>query len=84
MYAIGHDICLKSNIPFKILSPLIQETATKIEALTPREAQTGPAIRNDISTLNNHLQSLNEEQQKIYKIITKSIQNGTELQTTIT
>lgn len=84
MYAIGHDICLKNNIPFKILSPLIQETATKIEALTPREAQTGPAIRNDTSTLNNHLQSLNEEQQEIYKIITKSIQNGTELQTTIT
>ncbi|MDG1038187.1 MAG: DUF2520 domain-containing protein, partial [Polaribacter sp.] len=37
---------------------------------------TGPAIRNDKKTIKNHLDLLNKEQQKIYKMITKSIQNG--------
>lgn len=84
MYNIGYDICSKNNIPFKILFPLIHETVTKIETLTPNEAQTGPAVRNDMSTINEHLLLLNEAQQKIYTLITKSIQNGTELQTTTT
>ncbi|QNM86505.1 DUF2520 domain-containing protein [Polaribacter pectinis] len=76
MYKIGNDICNKNNVPFEILQPLIQETAVKIKTLSPEEAQTGPAIRKDKKTIKNHLDLLNKEQQKIYKIITKSIQNG--------
>jgi predicted short-subunit dehydrogenase-like oxidoreductase (DUF2520 family) len=79
MYTIGQDICLENKIPFKILSPLIYETALKAETLSPRQAQTGPAIRNDLTTINNHLESLNEEHKNIYKLITKSIQNGAKL-----
>ena len=76
MYKIGYDICNDYSIPFEILYPLIKETSSKIEMLTPKEAQTGPANRNDSKTIKNHLSILNEEQQEIYKTLTKSIQNG--------
>jgi len=76
MYKIGNDVCNEHSVPFEILQPLIKETALKIETLAPKKAQTGPAIRNDKQTIKNHLDLLNLEQQKIYKIITKSIQNG--------
>jgi predicted short-subunit dehydrogenase-like oxidoreductase (DUF2520 family) len=81
LYKIGNDICKENNIPFEILQPLIQETANKITSLSPNEAQTGPAKRNDSQTINSHLQFLTDENQKeIYKILTKSIiDNGKKL-----
>ena len=76
MYKIGADICEKHQIPFEILHPLIQETSAKITELTPKNAQTGPAKRNDRKTIKNHLDLLTEKQQEIYQLITKSIQNN--------
>lgn len=73
---IANEICNKNHIPFQILHPLIQETARKIILLSPKEAQTGPAIRNDQKTIKNHLSMLAENQQEIYSLLTKSIQNG--------
>lgn len=78
MYQIGADICSKHKVPFEVLLPLIQETSKKITELTPERAQTGPAKRNDQKTIQNHLELLNTEQQEIYKLITKSIQNNGE------
>lgn len=79
MYKLGHDICNEYNIPFEILYPLILETATKVKTLPPLKAQTGPAQRKDQKTIENHLRLLNDQQQEIYKLLTKSIQNGEEL-----
>ena len=76
LFKIGNDICEENNVPFEILQPLIKETALKIETLSPEKAQTGPAIRKDKETIKNHLNLLNKEQQEIYTILTKSIQNG--------
>jgi len=76
MYKIGYDVCTEHSVPFEILQPLINETAAKVATLLPEKAQTGPAIRNDKETIKNHLFLLNKNQQKIYTLITKSIQNG--------
>lgn len=74
LYQIGNEICTKNNIPFEILYPLIEETASKIKNLSPVEAQTGPAKRNDTITINSHLNFLsNETYKEIYKLLTKSI-----------
>ncbi|RZJ68292.1 MAG: DUF2520 domain-containing protein [Flavobacterium sp.] len=76
MYAIGSDICEQHDIPFDILKPLIQETASKIETLSPQKAQTGPAIRRDQNTIDAHLELLSDANQKdIYKLLTQSIQH---------
>ena len=75
LYTIGNEICIENQIPFEILKPLIQETATKINTISPEAAQTGPAIRKDTNTINSHLAFLSQENQKtIYKILTQSIQ----------
>ena len=75
MYQIGQEICLENQVPFEVLFPLIEETAKKINSVNPKDAQTGPAKRNDQQTIKNHLEQLNLQQQEIYKLITKSIQN---------
>jgi predicted short-subunit dehydrogenase-like oxidoreductase (DUF2520 family) len=81
LYQIGNEICIENNIPFAILKPLIEETASKLESLSPIDAQTGPAKRNDSQTINTHLNFLtNENQKEIYKLLTKSIiDNGKKL-----
>ncbi|KIQ14550.1 hypothetical protein RT99_22140 [Flavobacterium sp. MEB061] len=77
LYQIGQEICEENKVPFEILKPLIQETADKINTLNPTEAQTGPAKRNDSTTIEAHLEYLtNENQKNIYKILTQSIQNN--------
>jgi predicted short-subunit dehydrogenase-like oxidoreductase (DUF2520 family) len=74
LYQMGNEICAENHLSFDILKPLIQEVADKIITLTPKEAQTGPAKRNDTQTINAHLSFLTDENQKeIYKLLTKSI-----------
>lgn len=76
MYVLGEEICKENEVPFDILKPLIAETANKINFLSPKNAQTGPAMRNDQSTIDKHLALLRDKIHKeIYRIITKSIQN---------
>ncbi|CAM1343753.1 Rossmann-like and DUF2520 domain-containing protein [Tenacibaculum amylolyticum] len=79
MYTIGNDICDTYDVPFEVLLPLIEETSAKISAISPKDAQTGPAKRNDTETISKHLEMLNESQKEVYKLITKSIQNGEKL-----
>ena len=81
LYQISNNICIENDLPFDILKPLIQETANKILTLSPNQAQTGPAKRKDIQTINAHLSFLSDDNQKeIYKMLTKSIiDNGKKL-----
>ncbi|MCU0351474.1 MAG: DUF2520 domain-containing protein [Flavobacterium sp.] len=80
LYQIGYEICDSNQIPFEVLHPLIQETAQKVLELNPKEAQTGPALRNDTKTIEKHLDFLtNKEYKTIYKLLTQSIQNGNKL-----
>ncbi len=76
LYTTGNEICEEHNIPFEILHPLIQETAQKITSMSPKDAQTGPAIRNDNKTIARHLKILsNQTQKEIYQYLTKAIQS---------
>ena len=81
LYQIGETICKENQLSFDLLKPLIIETADKIQTLSPNEAQTGPAKRNDTTTINSHLNFLKDENQiNIYKTLTKSIiDNGKKL-----
>ncbi|WLD24930.1 DUF2520 domain-containing protein [Flavobacterium dauae] len=77
LYSIGNEICNENNISFNILKPLIKETADKINYLSPKEGQTGPAVRFDTKTTNAHEDFLkNETHKEIYKLITQSIQKN--------
>ncbi|MEP6947838.1 MAG: DUF2520 domain-containing protein [Ginsengibacter sp.] len=58
LYAIAEKFCEKEKINFKNLLPLINEVTSRINFNSPYDVQTGPAVREDISTLTLHLQTL--------------------------
>ena len=75
IYALADDILREEGIPFEVLLPLIDETAAKVHRLTPREAQTGPAIRYDENVINKHLAMLDKmpELKALYETLSRSI-----------
>lgn len=80
LYQIADEICRDNQVPFEILKPLITETASKVMELSPSEAQTGPAKRNDRKTIDAHEAFLSDYKKEIYHILTQSIQqHGEEL-----
>ena len=77
LYSISKDILLKENLDFELIFPLIKETTRKIlSGENPSDIQTGPAIRKDEKTINDHLDYLKKfpEYKKLYTLMTKSIQ----------
>jgi predicted short-subunit dehydrogenase-like oxidoreductase (DUF2520 family) len=74
LYQIGSKILEDENLPFELLKPLISETAAKIETLSPEKAQTGPAKRNDVKTIEKHLHLLGKSQySELYNLFTDQL-----------
>lgn len=73
MYTMSAELLQNTHIPFSALFPLIDETAAKIHTLSPNAAQTGPARRGDENVMNHHLNLLNEEQKKVYRLLSEAI-----------
>jgi predicted short-subunit dehydrogenase-like oxidoreductase (DUF2520 family) len=74
LYAIGDDILSDNELPFDLLHPLIEETASKIKTLAPSQVQTGPASRGDQKTIEKHLHLLKEGPISVlYQQLTESI-----------
>lgn len=75
MYQIASSLLQEVNLEFKDLRLLIEETLEKALELSPKNAQTGPAIRNDVSTLALHENLIEDERTKeIYRLVSQSIQ----------
>ena len=75
MLTQGKSLAQRSGFSFEELKPLIQETFMKAMEEGPENSQTGPAIRNDINTLDKHLEllSFDRDLQEIYTEISRSI-----------
>ena len=73
MYTMASELLQNTHIPFSALLPLIDETATKIHALRPCEAQTGPARRGDENVMTHHLDLLDEEKRQLYRLLSDAI-----------
>ncbi|MCZ4223587.1 Rossmann-like and DUF2520 domain-containing protein [Pedobacter rhodius] len=75
LYALSNQILTKNDLNFDIIRPLIAETADKAMVDLPENVQTGPAFRNDESTINKHLTMLADlpELQEIYQTLSNSI-----------
>ena len=69
LYAIAEDFCKKEQVDFALLAPLIKETAERIQNFSPAAVQTGPAVRNDIFTIDKHLRILSNHPQLKYMYI---------------
>lgn len=80
LFARAKEISDSQDIPFHYFLPLIDETVKKIHTMEPKNAQTGPAVRNDQSILQRHEELIHDEEQlKIYKTINESIKKMYEL-----
>jgi predicted short-subunit dehydrogenase-like oxidoreductase (DUF2520 family) len=60
LYSLAEQFCIKENVSFDLLKPLITETAQRIITASPSDVQTGPAVRKDIQTLDKHLRLLSD------------------------
>ena len=75
MYAIAEQLLADEGVPFRVMLPLVRETARKVETMSPKDAQTGPAIRGDRKVIDEHLELLkdNPEYAQLYRLISTDI-----------
>lgn len=76
-YSISESLLAERGIPFSVMLPLVEETSEKVHIMSPKEAQTGPAIRHDHNVMNRQREMLADkpELQHIYDILSHSIEN---------
>lgn len=73
-FVLAAEEMQSAGLNFSLLKPLVRETVQKIDKLEPIEAQTGPAVREDVGTMQKHLSLIDDESTKyIYKIMSESI-----------
>lgn len=74
MYALADEIVRAHGLDGAVLRPLIDETAAKIHSLTPRDAQTGPALRNDCAVMERQAAMISDpDVRRLYEAISRGI-----------
>lgn len=75
--AIASDILKDSGIQFDTIIPLMEQTVNKLHYLSPKDAQTGPAVRGDKNVMDMHSSMLktNPQYQKLYSLLSNIIYN---------
>lgn len=74
-YTIADDLLHEHQLGFDLIRPLIRETAEKAMQYQPAEVQTGPAVRQDIQTMEKHLTLLHDhpEWAALYTALSRQI-----------
>ncbi len=77
LFVQSEQLLLRNGLDFKLLLPIIQNTIQKLSETTPTRLQTGPAIRGDQKTIEEHLKLLQSDHnlQRVYSMLSESIQN---------
>ena len=75
MLIVASDILESEGMSFDLLRPMIKETFNRIQLNSPRDLQTGPAIRNDGKILDKHSNRLKKYPiyQKLYTFVSHNI-----------
>ncbi|MDD2996776.1 MAG: DUF2520 domain-containing protein [Paludibacter sp.] len=75
LYDIASEIVNEEQGGFEVLKPLISETAEKVQNLSPRKAQTGPATRYDTEIIDKHIAMLSQQPElaDLYEKLSKMI-----------
>ncbi|MFZ0471710.1 MAG: Rossmann-like and DUF2520 domain-containing protein [Bacteroidales bacterium] len=75
MMTTGEAIATEAGFDPSLLRPLMEETVLKALRTGPERAQTGPAVRQDVRTMESHLEllSFSPEYQELYRLISRMI-----------
>lgn len=71
---IVEDHCRMNGVEKSVFFPLLDETVAKYKTMDANAAQTGPAIRDDKTTIQGHLEQLKATDHEVYELLTKVIQ----------
>lgn len=77
LMSISEALAKENQLDFQVLLPLLKQTFDNLMSFSPKETQTGPALRRDIVTLNAHQKLLQNHPHwlDVYKAITASIED---------
>jgi predicted short-subunit dehydrogenase-like oxidoreductase (DUF2520 family) len=77
IFALVQDYCLANGLDFSLLLPQVREIVGNLNSGHAAARQTGPALRNDVETLNKHMEMLQAfpELSEIYELMTALIMN---------
>jgi len=77
LYTLAADFCRQEGVDFRLLLPLIRETAGRLEQYAPADVQTGPAIRGDEGTMEKHLVTLSnyKDLSELYRLFSIKIED---------
>ena len=75
MYTASARLLEEHGLSFDAMLPLIDETARKVHALHPADAQTGPAVRYDRNVIDKHLALLADHPlyREVYELTSRII-----------
>ncbi len=74
MLTVSQELMEKHDLPFDLLKPLIIETMNKAMEIGPGNSQTGPAKREDLQILDQHMEMIEDEEiREIYRLISQNI-----------
>ncbi len=75
LYELSSDILLENGFNLDLLLPMIRTQVEKLSVMSPHEAQTGPAVRMDLNTIEKQqtLLDSNPALKEIYTTLTNSI-----------
>ena len=80
MFTIADDILKNNGMSLDLLRPLMQQTLDKLDTMSPREAQTGPAKRGDAAVMRAQRNSLSDPSvREIYDLISRYIREQSEV-----
>ncbi len=75
MQHIAHQLLHEAGLSTKLLQPMVKAHMQLLDSFEPSEVQTGPAKRNDLTTVQRHIHAMqhHEDWKKLYELITEDI-----------
>lgn len=70
---ITYRLLQKRQLPLDIVRPLLEVTIAKAMSMPPHQAQTGPAVRGDLSTIERHQSLLPPDDARLYRLLSQAI-----------
>ncbi len=78
MWSLSAEVLEEGGLDFTAMMPLIRTTVAKLERMSPRDSQTGPAARGDLDVIREHEAMLSGDKKKIYGMLSDSIMKSRE------